>query len=307
MNKKIKTVFGEIPAAELGRTLLHEHIICTSPVFFRLYGEKWFSREQVIAESVKKLKAAKEKNGLNTLVDGTPLNLGRDLDLLKEVSRQSGVHIIASTGMYFYPDFAFLSSPEEKLADLMTGECLDGNTGFLKCAADREGMTPYVQKLHRVMGRVQQATGVPVFVHTCRDTGAEQLKILLDSGADPAKIVMGHCADGMHPEYALELLRHGCYVSIDRIFRENPDWRKVKTDTLYELLCRGYEKQIVLSHDYICYADECYVANIASPHADPDGLCVIDDLVVPEMLQRGISPQTIRQILLENPADILGR
>ncbi len=306
MKNCIKTVLGKISVPELGRTLLHEHIICTSPVLFRLYGEKWFAREQVIAESVKKLKRAKEKFGLNTVVDGTPLNLGRDMDILKEVSRQSGIHIIASTGMYFYMDFAFASVPEEKLADLMTGECLNGNIGFLKCAADREGMTPYIQKLHRITGRVQKATGLPVFVHTCRETGVEQLKILLDSGADPAKIAMGHCADGMHPEYALELLQYGCYVSIDRIFRRDPDWRKVKTDTVYELIHRGYSGRIVLSHDYICYADECYIGHGISHHSDPDGLCVIDDLVVPELLARGIPQKTIRQILLDNPAGIFG-
>ncbi len=305
MDKNIKTVLGEIPVSELGRILLHEHIICTSPVLYRTYGKKWFSAEDVIAESVKKLKTAKEKFGLQTAVDGTPLNLGRDMDILKEVSRRSGIHILASTGMYFYQDMSFRSVPEEKLAELMTEECMTGSTGFLKCAADREGMTPYIQKLHRIMGKVQKETGLPVFVHTCRETGLDQLKILLDSGADPEKIIMGHCADAMHTEYPLELLKYGCYVSIDRIYRQNPGWRKVKTDTVYELLDRGYGNRIVMSHDYICYADEYYVGHLQSFHGDPEGLCVIDDLVVPELRERGIPENILHKVLVENPQNIL--
>ena len=49
------------------------------------------------AEGVVELKAAYDE-GVRTIVDVTTFDLGRDIGLLEEVSRGSGVHIIACTG-----------------------------------------------------------------------------------------------------------------------------------------------------------------------------------------------------------------
>ncbi len=315
-----QTVLGPVPVAELGPTLLHEHVLCTSPVIYRTFGEKWFKRETILSESIRKLNRAKEAFGLRTIVDGTPLNLGRDLALLAEVSRASGVNIIASTGMYFMEDFTLRSMPPELLAELFIDECRNGNgetgirPGFLKCAADSAGLTPYVHNLHELIGRVQAATGLAVFAHSSASagTGPEQLDILTRNGADPSRIIIGHCGDSGSPDYAESLLKRGCYVSIDRLFRGSPQWIRDKTTIILELIRRGWADHLVLAHDLILCPDCENVHGAALPpklakslHRDPAGLCVIHEFVLPELRKNGVSEEEIRLITEENPRKLL--
>ena len=89
----IRTVTGKITPGELGRTLIHEHIICTSPDF-QFAFPNWLPREKVVPIAVAKLRYLAEKFQLRTFIDATPISLGRDLGLLREVSEKSGVQII---------------------------------------------------------------------------------------------------------------------------------------------------------------------------------------------------------------------
>ena len=54
---------------------------------------------------VKELKAAKEYSGIQTIVDATPINSGRDVKILKQVSEESGVNILAATGLFAFEIF----------------------------------------------------------------------------------------------------------------------------------------------------------------------------------------------------------
>ena len=118
--KTVHAVTGPVPASELGKVLIHEHIICVSPVFYRCFGEKWFSREKIIETAVTKLK----NSGFQTIVDGSPAALGRDVCLLAEISRQSGVNIIASSGFYTTLEFGLDHVPPEIMAQYFIDECL---------------------------------------------------------------------------------------------------------------------------------------------------------------------------------------
>lgn len=313
--KTAQTVLGPVPVTELAPLLIHEHVICTSPVIYRTFGEKWFSGETLRNETVRKLTLAKETFGLRTIVDATPLNLGRDLELLAEISRASGVNIIASTGMYFYEDFTVRTIPPDVLAELFIDECRNGNPagirpGFLKCAADTAGITPYTKQLHELTAIVQAATGLPVFAHTSpsANTGPEQLEILIQNGADPAKIVMGHCGDSGNPDYAENLLKRGCYVSIDRIYRNCPQWSDGKVSVLLELIRRGWAERLLTAHDLILCHDSENTRRDAlpdglknNPHCDPKGLCVIHDTILPELRKHGVAERDLRIIMEENP------
>ena len=94
----IQTVTGEIKGKELGTVLMHEHISCASLSFCAAFGEKWFDRERIKALSVETLKKMKAERGLGLFVDATPIDVGRDVLLLKAVSEKSGVSIVASSG-----------------------------------------------------------------------------------------------------------------------------------------------------------------------------------------------------------------
>ena len=83
---KINTVLGAIEDNFLGETLFHEHVFCANPSFCNAFGNSWFPREQVVERAIKLFKQAKEECGVQTIVDATPIDLGRKVEIIKEVS-----------------------------------------------------------------------------------------------------------------------------------------------------------------------------------------------------------------------------
>ena len=93
--------------------------------------------------SLKKAKAA----GIQTMLDATTFDLGRDPELLKEVSEGSGVNLINVTGWWLdVPRFLQGVGPNQ-MADEFVKDIQEGfrgtniKAGMLKCAADFEGVT----------------------------------------------------------------------------------------------------------------------------------------------------------------------
>jgi len=73
----VNSVLGKIDPTDLGFTLMHEHIASVNPSMIQAFPE-WFNRQETIAKAVKELRYAKQQ-GLHTIVDATPFNLGRDI------------------------------------------------------------------------------------------------------------------------------------------------------------------------------------------------------------------------------------
>ena len=171
---KINTVTGSVDVADLGTTFIHEHVICSSPEFMQAFHPRWNDPAKVIPDAVAKLKYVKEKYGVSTIIDGTPLSLGRNLELLKRVSEESGVYIIASTGFYTGECFTVNSTPPEILADWIIDEILNGaiKPAFLKCAFEYD-ITPYQQRVVQILSLVMKATGLPVSLKPKHQTPSE--------------------------------------------------------------------------------------------------------------------------------------
>ena len=95
----VNSVLGNIEPKDLGFTLMHEHIISMNSSMAQAFPQ-WFNRQETISKAIKQLQYTKSL-GLHTIVDATPINLGRDIRMLEEISQKTGVNIIASTGFYF--------------------------------------------------------------------------------------------------------------------------------------------------------------------------------------------------------------
>lgn len=78
----IQGIFGPIDPAELGQTLIHEHLTCADWSMRMNFGGKFFDFDQVAAMAEGQLNKAKAL-GVRTVVDGTPINLGRDIHLIR--------------------------------------------------------------------------------------------------------------------------------------------------------------------------------------------------------------------------------
>lgn len=112
----INSVLGPLQTRDLGFTLSHEHVLVTSAGIQHVYPE-FIDREGTIKRAVADLKQAYSE-GLRTIVDVTTVDLGRDVRLLAEVSRQSGVQIICATGTWRDIPRAFWNATPDMIAPL---------------------------------------------------------------------------------------------------------------------------------------------------------------------------------------------
>ena len=96
----VQTVTGAIATADLGRTLMHEHL------YIAFSGAEFdsgvtFDRPGFIREAVRRLKELREVHGVRSFVDPCPIELGRDAAMMKEIAEKSEMQVVCTTGFYF--------------------------------------------------------------------------------------------------------------------------------------------------------------------------------------------------------------
>ena len=92
----VNTVLGPVETAELGFTLSHEHVGTNAAGLRHTYPE-FLDREGLLEQAVAAMREAYQA-GVRTMVEMSTFDLGRDIGLIQEVSRRSGVQLIAVTG-----------------------------------------------------------------------------------------------------------------------------------------------------------------------------------------------------------------
>ncbi len=273
----VETMTGPISTAELGFTLMHEHIIVQSEGMANNFPGVW-NRKAVLEKALEMLTALKAK-GVDTIVDLTVLGLGRDIPLLLPVVRQAGIQVITATGLYTFNDLPtfFRNRDANEMADLFVGDILEGIQGtgikaaILKCATDAPGVTPGVEKLLRAVARAHLRTGVPISTHTHAATrrGLGQQDLFESEGVDLTRVIIGHSGDSDDLGYLTELLDRGSYIGMDRFGLDIflPEEKRIAT--IAKLCQMGWAERMVLSHDAMVYFDAYELGSIES--ARPGG------------------------------------
>lgn len=252
----IKTVLGDVKKQDLGITLAHEHICCYSEYLYKIANDKYLDKCKLINTASDYLALLKEKYGLNTLVDCTPVNLGRDVDLLKNISEKSGVNIVCSTGFYYTDEPVLYNTPAGLLTDYMIEDARKVNAGIIKCAVENENISEFSEKLLRVSASVHKALGLPIVVHTNADNqnGLKALSILLSEGVKPSAITVGHLSDTEDFVYIRSIAESGCFIGLDRLYDNcSEKYISKKIETVAELCDAGYEDKILLYHDALFF------------------------------------------------------
>ena len=114
---------------ELGFTLVHEHVACASAGRHPRAGRSLYGgREALIDRAVEILTRARE-DGVGTIVDATPFDLGRDVAFLAECAERSGMRIIACSGHWLVPAPATANRTTDQLARLFIAELTEGADG----------------------------------------------------------------------------------------------------------------------------------------------------------------------------------
>ena len=307
----VNSVSGKIDSKDLGITLMHEHIASIDSSMNRAFPD-WFNRKETISKAVKQLKQVKQY-GLKTIVDATPINLGRDIHLLKEIAEKTQIQIIPSTGFY-YTEEPFLSGWKiEHLVQLLFSEVENGiqgtdiMPGVIKCASKAE-ITETNEKLLRTAARLHVKSGLPVITHSSSidKNGLVQQKILLEEEVNPDKLVIGHCGDTDDIPYLEALLEHECYIGLDRFGLDSILPMDRRIDVCVDLCERGYEKQIVVSHDYNVFIDwwpPDVLPYFRSSNPRWSFHHIFVD-IIPKLIEKGVSQSQIDTMTIENPMKI---
>jgi phosphotriesterase-related protein len=256
---QVMSVTGPINAADLGPTLVHEHIIVSMP------GEELDphyapDRRQIVAIAVDRMQEL-YAHGVRTLVDPCPIELGRDPELYAEVSEKSGVAIIFATGFYYealgIPPY-WRARETEEIAEFYMRELTHGvgktglRPGIIKAATGLD-VTDNERRILAAAGQAQKAMGCAIITHTEQSRhGDVQQRIFAENGADPSRILIGHQDEQPDWEPIRDLANGGTFVGIDRVGAEGfaPDTRRA--DHVAALVREGYGGHVCLSQDRVC-------------------------------------------------------
>jgi phosphotriesterase-related protein len=310
----IQTVTSERQRDELGFVLVHEHVTASSAGILTSWSSLFGSRGELVDRGVAALRKAKAA-GVDTIVDCTTFDLGRDARLLAEVAAQSEVTIVASTGIWLDPPATVRARSVDQLAErflLDLTEGMDGTTiraGVIKLASE-ERVEPFAAKALEAAARATNQTGAPIITHTAAAarTGEEQAKLFESFGVDPGRVAIGHSDDSHEPDYLCGLASRGYFIAMDRLPNGAlPEYggRTVddRLDMVALLVERGYGSQVLLSHDDPIWAglltDDDQARHL---QANPSRLAFVSEVVLPGLTARGLSAQTIRQMTVDNPA-----
>lgn len=308
---KVSTVLGPINTDQLGFTLMHEHVMVSASGLYESYPD--LLGEEREARAINSLKVAKAE-GIDTIVDATTFDLGRNADLLVKVSRESGVNIINVTGWWLdVPRFLYGVSAnqmaKEFIRDIEEGfRGTDIKAGILKCAADFEGVTENLETMARAVSRAHVRTGLPIMVHSypTGHVARRQIEIFKEEGVDLTRVKIDHSNDTTDVEYLGWILDQGCYLGLDRYPGRlvSPHMRTV---TLKNLIDAGYADRLCPSHDCICLAvmKENPDGSMPQEHEfarhNVDQYLYIKRHVIPDLLEMGVDQQTITDLFVENP------
>jgi len=303
----INTVLGPLDTGKLGFTLMHEHVVSQGPVarnFPELFGPRFLER---IVEGI----SAAREGGVNTIVDATTYDLGRDVLLLAEISRRTGVNIIATSGWWMNtPQYLRGHSPD-LFADLFVREIevgiagTDIKAGILKSAADFGGITADGEIMLRAVARAQRRTGVPVMLHSYapEHIARRQLAILKEEGVDLKRVAVDHVNDTRDMEYLYWILQQGCYLGMDRYPGLNLS-AYARTETLKWLIDAGWAERLLPSHD-------CGLVNPLTFYppevqesiekGNPYGYLYLKKVVFAQLREMGVNEEVINNLCIDGP------
>jgi predicted metal-dependent phosphotriesterase family hydrolase len=286
----VRTVLGDIAPDELGPCDAHEHLFLASPA---MPGDEFADREKALEEA-RTLVAA----GARSYVDWTPLGLGRDLDGLAHVSRETGLHVVASTGLHGEPHYAtddpLRTASVDELAQRFAADLRD-RCGITKIAANYHRLTPFEAKTFEAAAAAHQQVGAPIGVHTELGTmGLGVVERLGGLGVRPESVVLGHLDRNPDAVEHAETAATGAWLQFD-----GPGRTKYWPDStilalIADLAERGVAGQILLGGD-------TGRASMFRSYGGGPGLDYVFARFKPR-LERELGRELSERIFVENPA-----
>ncbi|HEX4645718.1 MAG TPA: twin-arginine translocation signal domain-containing protein [Verrucomicrobiae bacterium] len=313
-----QTVLGPLDASKLGFTLPHEHIADGPHFYLPKWPKAWGGRAEFVAKAVDRLKVVRDA-GVSTIVDLTTYDVGRDIRFLEEVSRKSGLHMIACTGQRFFPptvsDVSMPSRTIEGLAEFFIKEIeqgIDGTrikAGVIKIWIITQNVTALEEIGLRAAARASKATGVPIRTHTdaAHRAGESHAVILQDEGINPARVSFDHSDGSGDMGYFLGLVRRGYSLGMDHVHRgispnSKPSFER-RAECIKLLVDAGFAEKVFLSQDSE-FGGSLFPEDMKEwrDRLDPpDGMLFATRELIPYLKRMGVSDHNVHTMTVENP------
>ncbi len=318
----VNTVKGPIDVAQVGVTLMHEHVFVLSTEIMQNFPGPWGEEEKRVADAVARLSELKSR-GVDSIVDLTVIGLGRYIPRIQRVAAQTQLNIIVATGVYTYNDVPFYfhyQGPgtalggEELMVDMFVRDIEEGiaDTGvraaILKCATDVQGITPGVERVLRAVAQAHRRTGVPISTHTHAHTerGLEQQRIFQEEGVDLSRVVIGHSGDTTDKYFRVGFIGNGWNMGMDRFGFDGRLPLEDRVKTVAKLCELSYAGKMVLSQDASCFMDALPEAAVPVMLPRWHYLHIHNDLI-PALRERGVTDEQVKTMLVYNPRKIFER
>uniref|UniRef100_A0A671L2J0 N-acetyltaurine hydrolase n=1 Tax=Sinocyclocheilus anshuiensis TaxID=1608454 RepID=A0A671L2J0_9TELE len=321
---KVQTVLGLMEPDQLGRTMTHEHLTMTfecshvppapgdeglaaAPIEMN-HNENLLLNQEI--EAVKKELLCYRKAGGGSIVENTTTGITRNLPVLRQLAKETGVHIIAGAG--YYVDVTHSDETKmtvEKLTDIIVSEVLHGADGTdIRCGVIGEigtswPITESEKKILRATAHAQTQLGCPVIIHPGRNKAApgEVIRILQEAGGNTCIMsifdqqeLLEFAKMGSYLEYDLfgtEMLNYPFNLDVD--MPSDSQRSNFLSTSLAFLIREGCDDRLLIAHDI-------HTKHRLTKYGG-HGFSHILKNIVPKMLSRGITQNQVDKILIENP------
>jgi len=259
MNKQVMTVLGLIDPDKLGVIDGHNHIWISPQMVPAVNAPVLDQPDQILAE----LKEYRQVGGRSQM-DCQPIGAGRDGRKLRWLSRESEVHIVASTGFHlqeYYPlDAEIWRMDMDQAANLFIDEIENGLVetrmetplvfpGFIKIAV-RESLQESPLHLIEAAVLVSMQSGYLIEMHTQKGNGVEDfIEFISGLGLPTERLVICHI--DKRPDIGLhqELAKAGYLLEYDTFFRPKYEPEKHVWPLIEQMAGMGLDQNLVLATD----------------------------------------------------------
>lgn len=306
MKGRARTTAGDVEPSTLGNVDYHEHLFQVSPL---LPGDELTDEAASTAEA-----SLLHESGFATMVDATPIGLGRRPEALARASKASGLQVVASTGAHREEHYGAghwlleLDSSElaaRFLADLVDGMAatdepgtstrVEAGAGALKMAIGYWRISAFEHRVAEAVAQAHAATGAPVMVHTEHATAVHEVLDLLDGLGVPAtRVALAHVDRNPDPVLHAEVAARGAFLGYDGPARARSAPDSVVLGCLHAVARGGHEHAVLLG------GDVARASRYASYGGMP-GLAYLGRRFVPRM-RAELGREVAEQVLVHNPA-----
>lgn len=306
MTGAVRTTAGDVSPGTLGRVDYHEHLFQVSPL---LPGDELTDEAASTAEAV-----LLRKSGFDTVVDATPIGLGRDPAALVRAADAAGLRMVASTGAHRQEHYAdghwLVATGVDDLAERFCADLLDGmaeadlsgdtvrvaaRAGALKLGIGYWRISAFEHRVAEAVARAQTATGAPVMVHTERATAAHEVLDLLEGlGVATARVALAHVDRNPDPGLHAEIAARGAFLGYDGPARARSAPDSVLLDCLNDVVAAGHAGALLLGGDVAR-------ASRYTSYGGMPGLAYLGHRFVPRM-RAMVGDEVTEQVLCDNPA-----